>query len=525
MDEIKNYIASVKSEAENRPMSGSISSRASKALERAVHVLERSIINKEPYFMRFSNVRKYIQEETKKYSSGEISLMPVLLEHLQYYLFQLVYFGFSPDLLPIDDLERLGIIDQYFRWEYLNNNRRELWTQKVITKENFSEGFSSNRHLSRRNKELVWTNRHLNAFFLSFILPDLMEITGIKIDIAEVRVYSYSHNYAKFSNEIKDFLNRKVCEGISSIRSLQGNEILERIKNRRGGCLFETIMLNLKWRQYKKEQTLKKSLENAMKKLTEKKITTRFKWQDICAELSKIRLNELQDLAFIEKIPHYLLMTKKELCVEFAKKYESTIMIVSKVQPMCINTTSILGTDVNEISPEFFYSYQHNGKVFCDDIRDLNKHFYINGPKHPIDRSIVDKRLVDNVKEWLKYLTKITRTMEDFEEEEIPTKSLLTSKSATLASVLNYPNSISLFINSSSIQLTKFLNLLQEENIISSNDKSSLNKINSLDSKKTLLVDLLLMKILNDPEQETVNGNLISTVQINLSNIYNNVFT
>jgi hypothetical protein len=515
MDVIKNYISSIESESEN--------------IVQAVNTLRMSMVNKEPSFMRFSNLRKYIRAITKTYSSGEI-LEPVYIRgvpllnkyNIRPFLFQLLYFGFAPDLLPSNDVERLGIIQHYFKWEYLNDeNRKSLWTRKVITKRNFSEGFGDG---PTRNEYNSWSNRQLNAFFISKILPVLVEITGIKIDLAR---HSLSEGDSpQLASQIEDFINEKVCKGLESIRYLEGEEILERIKSiSENGCLFEKMMLKLKWRQYERKNKVKNSLKNAMKRLKEKKSINRFKWQDICAELSKIRLDELQDLAFIEKIPHYLLMTKRELCAEFAKTYEFTISKVSKVQPMCINTTSILGTDVNKISPEFFYSYQHNGKIFCDDIRELNKHFSINGSKHPIDRSDVGNRLVKNVNEWFNYLTSITTTMDDFEEEEeIPTKSLLSSKSATLASVLNYPNSISLFINSSSRNLTKFLNLLQEQNIISSYDISSLKRISSLDSKKTLLVDLLLMKIRNDPEQEIVNGSVISTVQINISNIYNNVF-
>jgi hypothetical protein len=525
MEEIRDFVDDVK-----RLFADNIAGFRHSA---AVNYFEDKIYSRDDQweFLSFSKIRKYIQMETKKVSSGEL-IEPLFVnqtsttrfgvggslfneDNVQYFLYQLLYFGFAPALLPSNDVERLGVEQHYFKWEYLNDeNRKSLWVKKVITKENFAEGFG---HRTMNS----WSNRQLNAFFKSEILPDLLKITGIKIDIARYRVVE--RDTKNLARGIRDFLDNRVCDGLESIRYLQGEEILERIDE--STCLFERRMLLMKWRQFNKEYKLKKSLEKIRKRLNDKKRTTRFKWQDICAELSTLRLGELQDLAFIEKIPHYLFMTKRELCVEFAKTYESTIRNVSKAQPKCINTTSILGTDINKISPEFFYSYQHNGKIFCDDIRDLNKHFSINGPKHPIDRSNVGKRLVKNVNDWFEHLTSIARTMEDFgEEEEIPTNSLLTSKSATLASVLNYPNSISLFINSSSKNLTKFLNLLQEENIISSNDISSLERISSLDSKKTLLVDLLLMKIRNDPEQEIVNGSVISTVQINISNIYNNVF-
>jgi uncharacterized cysteine cluster protein YcgN (CxxCxxCC family) len=270
----------------------------------------------------------------------------------------------------------------------------------------------------------------------------------------------------------------------------------------------------------RQKQKIKKSWGKLRESVQTGKKSERFKWQSLCKPRhfnDVFDMDELRDLALDEGIPQHLFLTKRELCYEFAKRFD---------EPKCINNTSITLTDIHDIPPEFFYSYTHNNKVYCDDIRDLQRHFNTNGEKHPIDRSPVSQDLVNQVNYWFHHLSNTTNSMKDFDSEpvELPASSILSSKAAAFASLLNYPNNIHHFITADSQTIKRFIEKLIEENLMSRVERAKISVINDITSYKSTLLDMLTLKIKNDPATILVGDRILSTVAINISNVWNEIF-
>ena len=258
----------------------------------------------------------------------------------------------------------------------------------------------------------------------------------------------------------------------------------------------------------------------------------RYTWQKLCSSKklkNNLELEELQELAYMDKIPYYLFLSKRELCAELSKRFSSIIEGRNKVVSKCQNESTIIGEDLKDIPAEFFYSYEFNGKIWCDDIRGLHKHLEINGNKHPSFNAQLSRGLVNNINKWYEYLEKTMLTMEDFDEDFQPVisqGSLLTMKLTTLMEKLNYPNSQTLYVNSTEQKFNEFVDLLVVEEILNNSEKRQLEGFTDLSRKKLLLVEILTLKIQNDPQQIIVPGqrNPLSAIAINLSNIYNDVY-
>jgi hypothetical protein len=425
-----------------------------------------------------------------------------------------LYYGYSPNLLTGEQQNDMGFYQFYFLWQKEDDpNKLDIPRNLEISNRNF-------------NQYMYWTNKQLNAYYFANILPNLLRLSDIKININNPiykNILIIDEPY--FNILINNFINNQDREVLSeqNINAIKNNKVGS------GSYINKFIMESfIQVKKIKKE--IRDSLDIKLRKIVSSKDKKRFKWQNLCSpkKLNELEIDELHELAIIEKIPYYLMMTKNELCVEFAKRFENVIDGKKKVEPMCINTTSILGTELNDIPPEFFFSYQHNQKVYCDDIRDLHKHFQLNGNKHPIDRSIMKERVVDKINKWYNYLTKNTNNMLDFDDEPVvlSMQSQLSSKFAGLASKLNYPNSSLLFINSNETTYNKFVSELRNEGILNNNEIENLSIYTDLNQNKLVLIDFLLLKIMNDPQRIQVPGQqqLLSAIAINLSNIYNTVF-
>lgn len=433
-----------------------------------------------------------------------------------------LYYGYFPGYLSGEQLDDQGFYNWYFLWQkYDDPNRFPIPLDLVISDSNFSQ-------------HRYWNKEQLNAYYFANILPKILVKCDVKLNI--------NNDVYKKDLEIDTRL-LKVCvaEYIESKNTCMTEAMIdyvksfvpsddEALKHEFWFSPFRGVhrdivksLIQVKYTQSKVQESLYSKLQNIVERSSKK----RFKWENLCSigKLGDLSLDELQELAILEKIPYYLMLTKRELCAEFAKRFENVIQGKSKIEPKCINTTSILGTELSEIPPEFFFSYIHNNKVYCDDIRDLHKHFEINGNKHPIDRSVMKQSVVDNINKWYNYLVSITNTMTDFEEEEaqLPLQSQLTSRMALLSSKMNYPNSSDLFINSDTDKLDMFIESLISENILTKREKDNLSQY-ELQQRKMVLIDMLLLKIKNDPQQVQVGTQILSAIAINLSNIYNETF-
>ena len=140
----------------------------------------------------------------------------------------------------------------------------------------------------------------------------------------------------------------------------------------------------------------------------------------------------------------------------------------------------------------------------------------------------MSQRLVRNVDIWYNKLLDTTVTMDDLFTEPEPVmsvSSILSSKATEFVSQLNYPNNVTYFVNADLNKIKAFVNELVTEGIMFPAEKARLSIIADATQYKLLLIDILLLKFRNDPAQITLeNGQVLSSLAINTSNIYNNHF-
>lgn len=482
---------------------------------------------------------------------------------LVYLIREYLYFGVCPSLANLvsngvavdDDVVSIG--DNTFQYRYF------IWRREGddkighppsgigITEINYEE--------YRKNRTQGWSRKQLTAFVTTNVIPELLNMTNLRIAFTNKyynkRVHFGMHSlnlvttlYIRFHDQ---FFNSTVAEIFTSLeqKRIRYNQALMRLNQyydtlrladfetsllrNAGRKMLDTYSSLLELKRQRMRFLNRKLRQHAItvQQQNRKPETVRFRWQKLCKPTSLQRafsLDELRDLAAFEGIPEYLFQTKAEICGELAQRFERVIQGKAKVIPKCINTSSLMLTDLADIPPEFFYSYIHNNKIYCDDIRDLYRHFKTQGAKHPIDRTTVSDRLIRNVVYWYQKLNDTTTTMDDLFTEPEPVlsaSSMLTSKATEFVSQLNYPNSVTFFIDADLREMKAFVDELVTENIIFPAERARLNAIDDATQYKLLLIDVLLLKFRNDPAQiRLANGQTLSSLAINASNVYNNHF-
>jgi hypothetical protein len=303
----------------------------------------------------------------------------------------------------------------------------------------------------------------------------------------------------------------------------------------------------------------------------EKKQSTEFKykWQQMCAKLTKWDIEQLRELAVIENIPNYQIKSKRELCKEFEEILQRKIddhrrqmiryipdpekpsdakdtqlnelferHIQNNLTPneqrhkqrypqqysqKCQNNDSLLGDSLTDIKPEFFFTYKHNNKIFCDDIRILYdqviKRQEIN---NPYDRTPLSQEVIKSIEKTYNKLKDTMLSLKDEENEQpVPLQSILTSKTTDLLALFFHHAPMENFIYSDEIAFTDFVMYLKIDSILSEREAQYIMDLPDLQSQKIGLVDLLTMKIRND--ENVIDG--FSSMASSITDIYNNVFT
>ena len=251
----------------------------------------------------------------------------------------------------------------------------------------------------------------------------------------------------------------------------------------------------------------------------------RFKWQELCDVNSKVSVDVLRRLASDANIPSPATKTKRELCADFSRLWSTQALDMSTALPGCTNETGLMQYPVADTPPEFFYRYTHDGTVYCDDIRHLYEHLKTSS-KNPYTNLPFSQEIIRNIQASYMRLKSKTVSMADFDgpDEVVPFSSRLSQKLADLMSKLHHPNDLELFRGASDAQFSVFIQSLHRVGVISSNDRTGVESQRTLVEQKALLVDLLILKIDQDPNrQETTHGPL-SRVAIEVSNVYNDIF-
>jgi hypothetical protein len=255
--------------------------------------------------------------------------------------------------------------------------------------------------------------------------------------------------------------------------------------------------------------------------------TRRFRWQRLC-DASVENVDELRALATAAHIPGAAEMPKRTLCSALSRLWAEQKVEQARVAPDCKNRVGLLQTPVEDIAPEFFYSYEQDGLRYCDDIRDL--HEYVRSrprAENPYTKVPYDEATLGGIRVAYAHVQASAERMDDFDDEPVvalPFQTLLTQKLADLMSKLNYPNDLELFRHASLVRFRDFVDALQQSGVVSPNDRTRINEPADLDHKKAFLVDLLRLKIAQDREQTQTAHGPISRVAYEVSNLYNDIF-
>lgn len=462
---------------------------------------------------------------------------------------------------------------------YYNNNNYFIWRKKndpyivkpqsdlQITKDNFNN-FSTRRGVG-------WSMKQIQTFFFTTIIPYILKEADLKINInlpaykEVLKKYNFKYlmggfinEYFKNNNKLDlniEFLQKNYKKIESNQKSLALLEISKIHKTNVYHHIYKLI-IELKVTQVKVLSGLESKIKKIKERIEQKKLPKKYTyhWQRMCAKLTSLDIEELREIAEIEGIPYYNMKSKRELCQDFSEKLEKMIVQQRRQKirytkedsndpnnihnnltneekqhiqrypelysKKCHNDDSVLSSDnVSDIKQEFLFTYEHNGKIWCDDIRALYKYVIEQGvEQHPFDRTPLSEKLIDLIRNTYEKLEKTMVTLEDSEEvPQLSKSSILTSKTTSLISLLYHPNPVSLFLESSSRIFNEFLMYLEDEDILSQREISNILNLKDLLDKKIVLVDLLTLKITNDTD--IIDG--VSSMAVNITNVYNSVFS
>jgi hypothetical protein len=185
--------------------------------------------------------------------------------------------------------------------------------------------------------------------------------------------------------------------------------------------------------------------------------------------------------------------------------------------PQCKTNTTLLGSDIKDIHPLFFYVIKENDNLFCGDIREL-----VKLDKNPWTNKPLNNTIIKEMRTNLNKLNGIE--IEDIEEEITETITTTIRKAMNqVLEVLRYPKSVEGYVTSNNTILNNFIERCFDENILSLSEKRQIINIPNLDSRKLLLAQVLKMKLTNDTTIN-INGINIGAVSVMLEEIYNSIF-
>lgn len=416
----------------------------------------------------------------------------------------------------------------YFLWIRENDPKvQPANPNEVITTSNFDN------YAQRFIFDSGWSENQLRTFITTTIMPPILQAAGLSINIEHPVYKQCIRRILSDKNDmgraIKHYINTNSIEiGQSMTWDMVHNFNLNATRGHPFYILFNLIKC-LRKTQIPVRLNIRDKFKRAAKNAMDTHYQRRFKWMNLCNILNEIPKEDLIELAQIEGVSDVSMLNKRQLCAELSKKYNERINKVHSTKSQCSNQDSVLTLEpINDIAPEFFYAYTHNNVMYCDDIRQLVKYFDRFGAIHPADRTRLPERLIATIRSEYDKLKRITNHMQDFNaQEEEPIMSLqstLTAKSSTFTSLLNYPNPTQLFMDSNSELFNRFINKLKDEFILSRNEISQINSGESLMDKKIRFLDIITLKIINDPEQINTPSGQLSSIAINTTHVYNDTF-
>jgi hypothetical protein len=468
---------------------------------------------------------------------------------------------------------------QYFIWRRLGDpNIRRADKNEIVTRENFKN--------YARFDTVGWSVKQLRTFFTTNILPILLQKCNITIN-TNLPTYKQIINNISIKRSLNALIDEYIKTDTIFIDLDKVEKIkiqINRLSDNLEDVSLYNITRNMGWhfglynfiaellkQQVIVKQSLEKKIINIRTNIENTKgIKTKYKWQKMCQKLTKWDIEQLRELAAIENIDNYTMKSKRELCKEFeeilqkklAEQRRNRIRYIPEIEPpkdtkdkqlneiferhiqnnltpnekkhkqrypeqysqKCQNNDSILGDDLTDIKPEFFFTYKHNNKIFCDDIRTLyDQVIKRKDIKNPYDRTPLSPEVIKSIENTYKKLNDTMVSLKDdqVDDERIPLESILTSKTTDLLGLLFHHAPMENFLQSDKDIFREFVMHLEDEHILSNREAEYILGLPNLQAQKIGLVDLLTIKIRNDPN--VVDG--FSSMASNITDVYNSIFT
>jgi len=217
-------------------------------------------------------------------------------------------------------------------------------------------------------------------------------------------------------------------------------------------------------------------------------------------------------------------ISKENVCQKieelFSKKSQEKIKNLDEENKnKCTNDDTLLGTDLKDVHPMFFYTIKENNNLFCGDIRE-----FIKLESNPWTRTPFTKAELNKMKTEYDNLKTFIKNIDD--EEEVIQETIEITLRRAMNNVLNelsYVIDVEQYVNADDEKINRFINYLRRE-ILSVNDVESLDKIKQLPNKKLALANILKLKLDNDTDVVISGGNKISALRSQLQEIYNYIF-
>lgn len=420
---------------------------------------------------------RYTYTESDVINHPPMYIIKLLLQQLQQH-------GTFVSLLDNSDVYS-KYVPAYFFWARRDDPDFRVPVSSVITAENFvKHTCTSGLHM------YGWRKPHLASFIISVMLPKFAP-TGDLYYFQKYRPYK--------TILISTLLKKEMCILVTEFvntRTLQPESTR----------LLMAAVDKMVARKLAITNAVRARRERITQRIMEKKSRLRFKWQNLCTAHSKLfKLEHLQLLAQHDGIPMPYALSKRELCERLAQKQTFVMMQKAKLVRSCTNESSIMGDEVGDIPPEFFYPYLERNtgsggrtieKVYCFDIRDLAKQIQHDDLKNPWTQVEFPNRIIDDILKTYKTLLRTTTNMDDFGQQvpEVSASSALSQKVTTLHQHLPYANSISLFTDAPRETFRAFVDKLSTFMPVPGDVLTHADLVQA----KVSLVDFLIPKVRGD---------------------------
>ena len=451
--------------------------------------------------------------------------------------------------------DEVEINNKIYRWHYFmwirpgDPNLQQAPESEIITPQ-----IMDNYNIT--NKDFGWSTKQIKTFYKSIIVPYLLQKYLPEIN-------SNHRRYKYIINRVLPFKKNSayiIKQFLKNNNSLQLNEeIIQKVLFDKSDRFYKffyfddiyskiyELLGQLKYRQVKIQESLNIKLLRIKTRVEEQSLPGKYKykWERMCAKLTKLDLEELRELALIEGITFVHMKSKRELCKELYEKLDQMVADLSTYAQQCQNDFSVLTSDnvpknlqdmdqPDFIKSQYLFTYKHNGLVYCDDIRALYKYINESGRvwnktlnkyeyMHPDTRSALSESNVRAIERTYNNLDQKIITLNDESNvtPDMTPQQILSAFSTTFSSkLMTHAKNIQLYINSDQNTFQTFLISLKLDNVLSQNEIDNIQ--GDLISQKLALVRHLTLKIDNDTV--VTNGVPFSGMSAIITEIYNETF-